>query len=118
MTVASRNRATVQRFWDAVNSGDVETILATFAEGAVARDPIDKPPLETEEQRREHFAGVLASFKTLLAVPQFVTICGDHSATKWSIEGTGQDGTVVALEGIDVARHDGDGLIVELWGFV
>ena len=118
MTAENRNRATIQRFWDAVNNGDLDAILATFAEGAVARDPIDKPPLETNEQRRAHFGGVLASFSSLSAVAEFTTICADHSATKWAIKGTGQDGTVVTIEGIDVARHDDDGLIVELWGYV
>lgn len=118
MTAEDRNKATVQRFWSAVNEGDVEAILATFAEGAIARDPVDKPPLETNEQRRAHFGGVLASFSNLSAIPEFTTICGDHSATKWAIKGTTQDGTTVAIEGIDVARHDENGLIVELWGYV
>ncbi|HKR17547.1 nuclear transport factor 2 family protein [Rhizorhapis sp.] len=118
MTADVRNKATIERFWSAVNEGDVDAILATFAEGAIARDPVDKPPLETSEQRRAHFAGVLASFKNLSAVPEFTTVCGDHSATKWTLTGSTQNGTEVAIEGIDVARHDSNGLIVELWGYV
>ncbi|QTH20718.1 nuclear transport factor 2 family protein [Rhizorhabdus wittichii] len=117
MTDPEKNLVTVRRFWDAIGSGDVDAYLATFAPGAVARDPVNRPPLETDEQRRAYLEGVLGAFSDIRVATDFVTSCGDHTASKWTLTAKGGDGSDVRLEGIDVARHAEDGRIAELWGF-
>jgi ketosteroid isomerase-like protein len=117
MTDTEKNLATIHRFWAAIAAGDVDGYLATFAPGAVARDPVNRPPLETDEQRRGYLEGVLSALSEIKASTDFVTTCGDHTASKWTLTAKAADGSDVRLEGIDVARHDADGKIAELWGF-
>lgn len=110
-------RENVERFWRAAHDRDVDAILTCFAAGAIAHDPVGSPPLETPEQLRAHFSGALSPFKTLAVSADMIKVCGDHSATRWSIKGTTAEGSPLELEGIDVTRHDEDGKIVSLMGF-
>ena len=118
MTDFEANKATIHRFWAAVGNRDVEGYLSTFAPGAIARDPVNQPPLETTEQRRAYLEGVFAAVSDIAVSIDFLTTCGDHSPAQWSLNGKGADGSAIAMEGIDVARHDADGRIAELWGYL
>ena len=117
MTDIEKNQATIRRFWKAIASRDVDAYLATFAPGAVARDPVSQPALETVDQRRAYLEGVLAGLAEIETRIDFLTTCGDHSATKWTVLAKAADGSDVRIEGIDTARHDVEGLIAELWGY-
>lgn len=109
--------ATVRRFWAAVSAQEIEAYLALFTETAVTHDPVTKPAQRTSAERRANMQGVFSSFSQIRADVDFVTICGDHSATKWTVVGTAIDGAEVVLEGIDVIRHAPDGRIQEMWGY-
>ena len=118
MTNIEKNKAIIHRFWDAIGARDVDAYLATFAPGAVARDPVSQPPLETEAQRRAYLEGILGGLEDIRVSIDFLTSCGDHTASKWTVKAKpAADGSDVVLEGIDTARHDADGLIVELYGY-
>ena len=115
--MGERNLATVRRFWESINARDVDAYLATFADGAVAYDPVSGPPLRTSEERRAFLEGLLASFSQLAASIEFATPCGDQTAAKWTVNATSAAGDAVRIEGIDVYRHAGDGRIAEMWGY-
>ena len=115
--MAEQNVATVRRFWDSINARDVDAYLATFAEGAVANDPVNGPPLRSSEERRAFMEGLLGNFPELQAALDFVTPCGDHTAAKWTVDARTGEGDAVRIEGIDVYRHASDGRIAEMWGY-
>ena len=113
----SDNEATVKAFWTAMGKRDIEGYLAVFAEGAVAYDPVNKPPARTQAERRAFMQGVFDGFARIDASIDFMTHCGDHTATKWTVLGVTPGGDKVTIEGVDVVRHDDSGKIVELWGY-
>ena len=115
--MAEQNLATVRRFWKSIGDGDVEAYLATFAEGAVAHDPVNGPALRTRDERRAFIEGLLASFSRIDAKIDFITPCGDYTAAKWTVEATTSAGEPARIEGIDVYRHSPHGLIDEMWGY-
>lgn len=115
--MSDANLATVRRFWDSINDGNVEAYLSTFADDAVAYDPADQPPLRTTEERRQFMEGLLGSFSELNARLDFVTPCGNASAAKWTVTGRNTAGEPVHLEGIDVYEHDTDGRLKEMRGY-
>lgn len=115
--MGEQNLATVRRFWNSINARDVDAYLATFAEGAVAFDPVNGPPLRTSEERRAFMEGLLANFPGIEAKIDFATPCGDHVAAKWTVNATTGAGDEVRIEGIDVYRHAADGRIAEMWGY-
>jgi len=71
--MSEQNVATVRRFWDSINSKDVEGYLATFADEAVAFDPANQPPLTTREDRKRFMEGLLGGFSQIDARLDFVT---------------------------------------------
>lgn len=115
--MSETNVATVRRFWDSINNRDVEGYLATFAEDGVAYDPADKPPLGTEDERRQFMEGLLGGFSEINATIDFVTPCGNCTAAKWTVSGRSTSGDPVHLEGIDVYEHEPDGRLKEMRGY-
>ena len=115
--MAEQNIAVVRGFWEAIGNRDVEAYLATFADGAVAHDPVNGPPLATTDERRAFMQGLLSNFSTINPAIDYMTPCGDHTAVKWTVKATTQSGDSVKIEGIDVYRHADDGLISEMWGY-
>ena len=115
--MSAQNIATVRRFWDSINSKDVDGYLATFADDAIAFDPADQPPLTTREARKQFMEGLLAGFSDINAQLDFVTPCGDNTAAKWTVTGQATSGEPVRIEGIDVYRHADDGRISEMRGY-
>jgi steroid Delta-isomerase len=111
------NLATVWRFWDSINNRDVEAYLATFAEDAVAYDPADKPPLQTDDERRQFMDELLSSFSEIQARIDFITPCGKSSAAKWTVTGRSTSGEAVHIEGIDTYEHTADGRLKEMRGY-
>ena len=115
--MSDANLATVRRFWDSIDRGDVDGYLATFTEDAVAYDPANGPPLASEEERRAFMEGLLGGFSRLSAKLDFLTPCGDRSAAKWTVDATTKAGDPVHLEGIDTYLHAADGRIRQMWGY-
>ncbi|MEA3053648.1 MAG: steroid Delta-isomerase [Sphingomonadales bacterium] len=111
------NLATVKRYWDAIDRGDTEAYLATFAKNGIANDPANKPGLRTAAARRTFIEGLFARFPRRRFTIDFMTGCGDSVAVKWSFAATGSDGAPVHAQGIDISRHADDGLIEELWAY-
>jgi len=114
---AQRNRAVVERFWHSVAARDIDAYLALFTEQAVAHDPVNKPSLTTPEARRASMQAIFDGFARISAETDYVTVCGDHSASKWTVVGTTAEGQDVVITGIDVIRHAADGRIEEMWGY-
>lgn len=115
--MSEKNIATVHRFWASINNQDVESYLSTFADGAVAYDPANKPPLRSDEERRSFMEGLLGGFAEIDARIDFITPCGDSTAAKWTVQGHTPSGEAIHLEGIDIYEHDADGRLKEMRGY-
>jgi hypothetical protein len=107
----------VRRFWECIGNRDVEGYLATFAEGAIAYDPVNGPPLSSTDDRRAFIEGMLGNFPKIEARIDFLTPCGDHVAAKWTVDAVTNSGDAARIEGIDTYRHAADGRISEMWGY-
>jgi len=117
VTDKNRNLAVVREFWRAIAAMDVDAYLELFADDAVSRDPVNKPAQMTSEERRANIEAVLGGFAGIRAAIEYVTPCGAHTASKWTLVGTTPEKEKVVIEGIDVIRHAEDGRIAEIWGY-
>jgi ketosteroid isomerase-like protein len=112
-----QNLATVRRFWSSIGNKDVEGYLSTFAEGGVAFDPVDRPPLRTSDERRQFMQELLAGFSEIQVAIDYVTECGNSTAAKWTVTGLAPSGERLRIEGIDTYEHAPDGRIEQMRGF-
>ncbi len=111
------NIGVITKFWESVESKDIDAYLSLFTERAIAHDPVNKPSLRSAEARRNNMQGVFDSFETIKVTVDYITTCGNRTANKWTVIGTTADGSEVTIEGIDIAKHDDNGLIDEMWGY-
>jgi hypothetical protein len=88
-----------------------------FTEDAVAYDPPNSPPSDTDEKRRAFITGIFETFESIDGRPEFIRINGDMSSHKFRIDGRTADGETRVIEGIDFIRHAGDGRFRELIAF-
>ncbi len=119
----SSPEATVEAFFAAFNSGDVNAVLALYEPGAVL---MAQPGHAAEGARalREALNGFFALKPTLIPEKKKFIGAGDIalSVVAWSLRGTGPDGEPVQITGTssDVLRKQADGkwlfIIDNPWG--
>jgi len=122
------NKATSQRFNDAVNSGDTELISEAIDE-LVAPDALIRTPLPIEatgaQLVKEVFARLLRAYPDLHVTIEDLIAEGDKVVIRNTVSGTHQGeymgipptGKSVTYNEIFVARF-ADGRIAETWGVV
>lgn len=115
--MSQRNIEAVHEYWRRISAKDVDGFAAMFAEGAIAHDPPNAPPADSDEKRREFIKGILGMFEQVDGRCEFVKANGDMTAHKFRIEGKAADGSVKVIEGIDFIRHAEDGRFKELIAF-
>jgi steroid delta-isomerase len=115
--MAGVNGEMVARYWAAINARDVEGYLATFADDAIAHDPVGGKPLHTTDERRAFIEKLFAKFARLRFATDFVTAAGDSTAVKWTLAACTAEAVLVQMEGIDIFRHAADGRIERLWAY-
>jgi predicted ester cyclase len=127
-THATSNKATVRRFYDATNSGDVELISKTIDE-LVEPDAVLHTPLPVEatgaQLLKEVFARLLRAYPDLHITAEDLIEEGDRLVSRNTVTGTHQGeymgisptGKSVTYNEIFIVRFAG-GRIAETWGVV
>lgn len=108
------NSATVQRYLAAHSAGDVEGVVALFAQDAVVADPVHEPEHVGRDAVRAFFAGThdmvdsieLSATGPMRAVDRWVAVPMRAVSTI--------GGSKVAVDIIDVFTFDHDGLIADM----
>lgn len=115
--MSDRNSEAVHEYWRRISARDVDGFAAMFAEDAVAHDPPNAPPADTDEKRRAFIGGIFAMFTEIDGRCELIKANGDMTAHKFRIEGTTPAGGTQVIEGIDFIRHAEDGKFKELIAF-
>lgn len=110
--------ATSEAFFNAMNAGQPEAILATLAPDVVTYEPVGTPPNEGHE-------GVMAWLQGNAAMGlQRFTVeidamypAGNENIVIWTSTFVLADGREVVLNGADLHRFNQAGLIVEIRGY-
>jgi steroid delta-isomerase-like uncharacterized protein len=122
------NKATTERFDDALNSGDAERIFKTIDE-VVAPDALIRTPLPIEatgaELAKELFARLLRAYPDLHITIEDLIAEGDKVVSRNTVTGTHQGeymgipptGNSVTYSEVIITRF-ADGRIVETWAVV
>src|SRR5690606_32253828 len=110
----STTQATVESYYAALRSGDVESWLALFAPGAQVRKPAGGPPQSGPTALRALRAELTWPVRGLGVTAGLVVVAGARAAVRWSDSGEGWTGRHAEAEGIDIVDTDGAGRIVEL----
>ena len=111
---AEHMKATVQQYVERHSAGDVNGVVALFAEDASAYDPVDADPHVGSAAIREFFSGTHAMADSLtLTLTGPVRCAGDFAAFPMTAR------TVIGdfrleLDIIDVMTFGPDGLITEM----
>ena len=104
----------IQRhFAEAVNSGDIDAVLALYEPGATLVIPPSGPPVTGLSAIREALERVLALKRKMVLDTTYCIQAGDVALLrgKWSLTDTGPLGESVTMEGesAEVARRQPDG---------
>jgi steroid delta-isomerase len=113
MPTPDQLRAVADRYCSAAGSGDVEGILACYAEGASVVDPYPAPPRVGTEAIRTMFEERFAMARPVAFLTQLSVLAEDRVAFVFSIEAVTADRSTIAFEGIDIFTVDDEGLIRE-----
>ncbi|MFJ8477554.1 YybH family protein [Kitasatospora sp. NPDC094011] len=99
-------------FQDALNSGDVDALLALFAPGAGMRT-VSGAHLTGPDALRAELAGTVAAHGRLTNRSRHALVAADTAllVTDWTLEVDAPDGTRIAPTGTtaNIARRDADG---------
>lgn len=114
MTESPTDADVVAGFYAALRSNDVEAWVATFAETAVAHDPVGTPPHHGHAGLRAFLSGVLEQFETFGLTEGDVFHAPHGAAVYWTGRGRGRNGRAVEFRGIDVFEFDHEGRILSL----
>ncbi|XGV97074.1 MAG: ester cyclase [Leptolyngbya sp. BL-A-14] len=116
------NFATLQRFGEAVNSGNLATLRDLIAPTALDHDPAPDQGLGPEGFIK-FFTGFRAAFPDLAVAVDHVVADDDNIAMAYTITGTHQGdflgvpatGRKISARGMQIARFE-NGQMVERWG--
>lgn len=102
---------TINDYFAAIRSGDVDAWVGTFTETAISHDPMGTPPHRGHAGLRQFFQNLHSAFRKVELYEEDPFIAGSGAAVKWRGEGIGTDGTQVSFEGIDIFEMNDEGKI-------
>jgi len=117
--------ATARRFYDLINTGDLDRFGDALADDFVEHE--ETPGLApTKEGVLEFFRMYRAAFPDMRMEPQDVLVSGDKVVIRARVTGTHQGelmgmpatGKRVDVQLIDIMRFGDDGLALEHWGVI
>ena len=115
--MSERNIEAVHEYWRRISAMDVEGFAGMFTDDAVAHDPPNAPPADSDDKRRAFISGIFGMFTQVQGRCEFIKANGDRTAHKFRLEGKTPAGETQVIEGIDVIRHADDGKFKELIAF-
>lgn len=110
-------RDAVDRYFAAWRRLDPAAYAACFTEEAVLHDPYGTTPHRGTQGLRAFFTGVAQALSEVRIEPQAVYPAGNRAAVVFYGKGSGKNGKVVDVEGVDVFEFDQTGRITTLWGY-
>jgi steroid delta-isomerase len=102
------------RFYAALRSNNVAAWLDTFAEDAIAHDPVGMPPHHGHDGLKAFLFGVFKQFVSFGLIEDDVFLAPNGAAVRWTGRGQGRNGRYVEFAGIDVFDFGSDGRIRSL----
>ena len=117
--------ATMQRFFDLVNAGDVDGLGGLMADGFVEHE-VTPGLAPTKDGVKEFFRMYTAAFPDLRLQPEDLLTSGDKVVARLRATGTHKGeflgipatGKRIDVQVIDIVRFGDDGLAHEHWGIV
>jgi steroid delta-isomerase-like uncharacterized protein len=115
--------ASMQRFYELINSGDTDVFIDLLAEEFVEHEAIPGVPPD-REGTRQLFAMMRAAFPDMRWEPEDVLADGDKGVARVRFSGTNTGefmgmaatGKSVSVQAIDIVRFGDDGRAREHWG--
>ena len=115
--------ATMRRFYDFVNGGDVDGFATLMSEDTVEHEETPGFP-PTKEGVKQFFAAFIAAFPDLHMDVEDLIASGDKVVARVKVTGTHQGefmgipatGKSIDMQTIDIVRFGDDGLAREHWG--
>lgn len=116
MTVAAADKIeAVEAYIAAYGRGDLDGVVAVFAEHATVEDPVGSSPLVGKAAIRDFMAvGIAMGAKLTLEGP--IRCAGDFAAFPFVVT-LDIEGRATRIEVIDVFRFDADGKVAEMRAF-
>jgi steroid delta-isomerase-like uncharacterized protein len=115
--------ASMRRFFEMVNSGDIDRVADLLADDFVEHEELPGMPTG-REGTRQLFKMMAAAFPDMNWDPQDILVDGDKAVARVRFTGTNDGefmgmpatGKSVSVQVIDIVRFDEDGLACEHWG--
>lgn len=108
-------QAAVQAYVRALNAGDLEAIVALYADDALVEDPVGSPPKRGHAEIRAFYAGSLRLRLQVELEGQVRAVAGEAAfAFRASFEVNDRK---TSIHPIDVMRFDEDGRIAQMRAF-
>ena len=114
VTAADQIQA-VEAYIAAYGRGDLEGVVAVFADNATAEDPVGSPPLVGKAAIRD-FMAVGISMGAQLTLEGPIRCAGDYAAFPFVVT-LDIEGQATRIEVIDIFRFDDDGKVMEMRAF-
>lgn len=115
--------ASMRRFFEIVNSGDVDPLIDLLADDFVEHEEMPGMPTG-REGTKQLFKMMAAAFPNMNWDPQDILVDGDKAVARVRFSGTNDGefmgmpatGKSVSVQVIDIVRFNEDGLACEHWG--
>jgi steroid delta-isomerase-like uncharacterized protein len=115
--------ASMQRFFEIVNSGDVDQLIDLLADDFVEHEEMPGMPTG-REGTKQLFKMMAAAFPNMNWDPQDILVDGNKAVARVRFTGTNDGefmgmpatGKSVSVQVIDIVRFNEDGLACEHWG--
>ncbi len=113
----------MRRFFEIVNSGDVDPLIDLLADDFVEHEEMPGMPTG-REGTKQLFKMMAAAFPNMNWDPQDILVDGDKAVARVRFSGTNDGefmgmpatGKSVSVQVIDIVRFNEDGLACEHWG--
>src|SRR5690606_41815967 len=102
----STTQATVESYYAALRSGDVESWLALYAPGAQVHNPADSPPLSGPTALRDRWEELTCPFRRLGVTEDLAVVTGPRAPVRCSVSGEGWTGRHAEAEGLAIVDTD------------
>jgi steroid delta-isomerase len=95
----------------AIQAKNHDAWLACFAEDAVSYNPVGTPPIRGLDGLSQVFEKLVSVVKDIKFTAESMFVAGNEVAIKYTIDGRGKGGRLVAVQGINVYEVNDRGKI-------
>ena len=107
----------VDRYFAAWRRLDPAAYTSCFTQEAELHEPYGSTPHRGTQGVRAFFSGVSEALSEVRLEPKAIYPAGNRAAVVFHGKGTGKNGKVVDVEGVDVFEFDQSGRITTLWAY-